>query len=104
MHIISSVFVTKLSVNKSPDESDVCTFSNGSSNAVSKLLMNADTIDILDGIVSAEGVQVFKPSPLVYEHFNKQTNSTKSDSIFDPWGIDPTTTINGIAELSLKLN
>jgi hypothetical protein len=25
MHIISSVFVTKLSVNKSPDESDVCT-------------------------------------------------------------------------------
>ena len=66
--------------------------------------MNAAIIDILDGIVSVEGVQVFKPSPLVYEHFNKQTNSTKSDSIYDPWGIDPTTTISGIADLTLKLN
>ena len=87
----------------------------------------------LDGIVSVEGVKVFKPSPLVYEYFNKQTNSAKpdswlissnpgdvigaisygmraawvqrsSDSIFDPWGIEPTTIVHGITDLAFKLN
>ncbi len=108
-------------------------FSNGSFNAVSNLLINAGIIDFFDGIVSVEGVKVFKPSPLVYEYFNKQTNSTKSDSwlissnpfdvigaisygmraawvqrssdsIFDPWGVDPTITIHGITDLAFKLN
>lgn len=107
-------------------------FSNGSRKAVSKLLTNAKIIDRFDGIISVEGVEIFKPSPLVYEYFNKQTNSSKSDSwlissnpfdvigaisygmrsawvqrsqdsIFDPWGIEPTTIINKLTELTLKL-
>jgi 2-haloacid dehalogenase len=107
-------------------------FSNGSANAISKLLVNAEIMDSFDGIVSVEDVKMFKPSPLVYEHFNKKTNSTKSDSwlissnpfdvigaisygmrsvwvqrskdsVFDPWGIEPTATIKDITELALKL-
>ena len=107
-------------------------FSNGSARAVSKLLTNAEIIDNFDGIVSVEEVKVFKPSPLVYEYFNIKTNSLKSDSwlisgnpfdiigaasygmhtiwvqrssdtIFDPWGIEPTMTIKKITELSVKL-
>ncbi|BAX78706.1 haloacid dehalogenase type II [Labilibaculum antarcticum] len=103
-------------------------FSNGSSSAISELLVNAEIIDLFDGIVSVEDVQVFKPSPLVYEHFNQQTNSTKSDSwlissnpfdvigavsygmrsawvqrspdtVFDPWGIEPTTVISALTDL-----
>jgi len=107
-------------------------FSNGSVNAVSNLLINANIIDLFDGVVSVEEVEVFKPSPKVYQHFNTKTNSTKenswlissnpfdvigaasygmktawvqrtSDSIFDPWGIEPTTVINNLSELSEKL-
>ena len=107
-------------------------FSNGSKNAVSKLLTNAKIIDVFDGIISVEGVETFKPNPLVYDYFNTQTNSTKSDSwlissnpfdvigaisfgmfsawvkrspdsVFDTWGIEPTTTIHKLTDLSLKL-
>ena len=107
-------------------------FSNGSANAISNLLVNAKIIDLFDGVVSVEDVQVFKPSPKVYQHFNIKTNSTKetswlissnpfdvigatsygmktawlqrsSDAIFDPWNIEPTTIINTINELSIKL-
>ncbi|WP_111707072.1 haloacid dehalogenase type II [Lutibacter citreus] len=107
-------------------------FSNGSANAVSNLLINAEIIGLFDGVVSVEEVKVFKPSPLVYEHFNKKTGSTKetswlissnpfdvvgatsfgmrtawvkrsSESIFDSWGIEPTEIISGLTELSSKL-
>tara|TARA_R110001583_G_scaffold35585_1_gene118172 strand:- start:21329 stop:22003 length:675 start_codon:yes stop_codon:yes gene_type:complete len=107
-------------------------FSNGSKTTVSNLLINAEIIDLFDGVVSVEAIKIFKPSPLVYEHFNKKTDSTKvtswlissnpfdvigatsygmrtawlkrnSESIFDPWGIEPTTIINGLTELAEKL-
>jgi 2-haloacid dehalogenase len=107
-------------------------FSNGSKKAVSKLLTNAQIIGMFDGIVSVESLETFKPNPLVYEYFNQQTNSKKTDSwlisgnpfdvvgavsfgmrsawvqrspdsIFDPWGIKPTTTINKLTDLSLEL-
>ena len=107
-------------------------FSNGSADAISNLLINAKIIDSFDGIISVENVKIFKPSPLVYEYFNKETNSTKSDSwlissnpfdvlgaisygmrsawvqrspdsIFDPWGDKPTTIIKEITDLPLKL-
>ncbi|TYP97482.1 2-haloacid dehalogenase [Tenacibaculum adriaticum] len=108
-------------------------FSNGSTKALVKLLTNAQIIDKFDGIVSVENVVTFKPSPLVYKHFNKETNSKKSnswlissnpfdvigaasygmytawvqrskDAIFDPWGIDPTIIINQLTDLFLKLD
>lgn len=107
-------------------------FSNGSRKAVSKLLTNAKIIEKFDGIISVEGIEIFKPSPIVYEYFNKETHSTKSDSwlissnpfdvigaisygmrsawvkrstdsIFDPWGIEPTTIINKLTDLPSKL-
>lgn len=107
-------------------------FSNGSANAVSNLLINAELIHLFDGVVSVEDVKVFKPSPLVYEYFNKKTASTKetswlissnpfdvigaasygmktawvqrsSETIFDPWDIEPSEIISGITELTSKL-
>ncbi|MEW7290885.1 haloacid dehalogenase type II [Aquimarina sp. 2304DJ70-9] len=106
----------------------VYAFSNGSYQAIKELLHNANIEYFFDGIVSVEDIKMFKPSPLVYQHFNTKTNSTKdtawlissnpfdvigaisygmksawvqrsSTSIFDPWGIDPTETINSITEL-----
>ena len=55
-------------------------FSNGSKNAVSNLLINAKIIDLFNGVISVEDVKMFKPSPLVYKHFNKKTDSTKETS------------------------
>lgn len=107
-------------------------FSNGSGKAVSDLLENAGIINYFDGIISVEDIQMFKPSPLVYEHLNNKTNSTKSnswlisgnpfdvigaisygmrsawiqrsaDSIFDPWEIQATKTIKEIADLEMIL-
>lgn len=107
-------------------------FLNGSKKAVTKLLTNAKIIDMFDGIISVESVETFKPSPLVYEYLNKETSSGKVDSwlissnpfdvigavsygmksawvqrsqssIFDPWGIEPTTTITKLTDLSLQL-
>lgn len=108
-------------------------FSNGSKKAISTLLIHAQIMDLFDGIISVEDVNVFKPSPLVYTHFNKETNSAKSnswlissnpfdvigaisygmrsawvqrtpDSIFDPWGIEPTITIKEITDLRDRLD
>jgi 2-haloacid dehalogenase len=107
-------------------------FSNGSKSAVSMLLTNAKIFDLFDGIISAEGVETFKPNPLVYAHFNKESHSDKatswlissnsfdvigavsygmqsawvnrsSASTFDPWGIEPTITINKLTDLSMRL-
>ena len=107
-------------------------FSNGSYKAVEGLLKQAKIIDLFDGIVSCEAVNMFKPNPMVYQHFNNTTNSEptktwlisgnpfdvlgaisygmkgawvrrKSDSIFDPWGIDPTITIQSLKELTFSL-
>ncbi len=103
-------------------------FSNGSSEAVSALLQHARLTPFFDGVVSVEETNMFKPSPLVYEHFCSRTNSKKEDSwlvsgnpfdvmgalsygmkavwvqrspadVFDPWGISPTATVASLAEL-----
>jgi len=107
-------------------------FSNGSESAISGLLKNANIMEYFHGIVSVEEVKMFKPSPLVYAHFNKKTNSAipnswlissnpfdvigaisygmrsawvqrSSESIFDPWGVEPTTIIEKITDLKLAL-
>lgn len=107
-------------------------FSNGNAETISNLLINANIINLFDGVVSVEDVQVFKPSPKVYEHFIKKIKATKSDAwlissnpfdvigatsfgmksawvqrsqdaIFDPWGIEPTLIIHTITQLSIKL-
>lgn len=108
-------------------------FSNGSKNAISTLLIHAEIMELFDGIVSVEEVGIFKPSPLVYQHFNTITNSNPTlswlissnpfdvigamaygmqsawvqrtpDAIFDPWGITPSLTIKAITDLKQELD
>jgi 2-haloacid dehalogenase len=55
-------------------------FSNGSHRAVSQLLDNAKLSHFFNGIVSVESTAMFKPSPIVYAHFNSVTHSNKSGS------------------------
>jgi len=111
------------------DGHQIFAFSNGSYEALDKLLTNAKIMHLFDGIVSVEDVGTFKPNPRVYEHFNGKTESTKSDSwlissnpfdviggvaygmravwvqrnpevIFDPWDVEPTIQIQHLTELS----
>lgn len=103
-------------------------FSNGSAQAVSILMKNANITDLFDGVVSVEQTKMFKPSPIVYKHFNACTASKKDnswlisgnsfdvmgavsygmkavwvkrseDAIFDPWGIRPTAVISSLGDL-----
>ena len=108
-------------------------FSNGEKATVTKLLKNADILHFFEGVVSVEKTKVFKPSPIVYKHFNDVTNSQKQNSwmisgnpfdvlgalsygmksawvqrtkeiIWDPWPFEPTVTINQLTELHSKLS
>lgn len=103
-------------------------FSNGTAEAVETLLVAAGIRDLFDGIVSVDDRQTFKPNPDVYQHLLNTTAASTGDtwlissnpfdvigavsyglssawvrrsdnSIFDPWGIDPTSTITSLREL-----
>jgi 2-haloacid dehalogenase len=103
-------------------------FSNGDRSSVESLLSNARLNRYLKGIISVDDVKTFKPSPLVYEYLLKTTASNKANtwlvssnpfdvigaiafglkaiwvqrtqnSIFDPWGIKPTATVNDLTEI-----
>jgi len=107
-------------------------FSNGTSDAVKTLLTAAGILDLFDGVVSTDDRQTFKPNPDVYEHLLKTTAASAGDawlissnpfdvigavsyglrsawvqrsknSIFDPWGIEPTHTITSLRELAKLL-
>jgi 2-haloacid dehalogenase len=103
-------------------------FSNGSAEAVETLLSAAGIRNLFLGVVSCDDLRSFKPNPAVYAHFLRQAQATgdeawlisgnpfdvigaisagmrgawvqrSEDSIFDPWGIEPTITIKSLAEL-----
>ena len=103
-------------------------FSNGRPDDVQNLLRNSGISAYFDGIVSVDEVRGFKPSPAVYTHFLRQSNSTGSEAwlisgnpfdvigaisagmravwvkrsphaIFDPWEIKPTITVSSITDL-----
>ena len=103
-------------------------FSNGNKEAVEGLLVAANIKDYFLGVVSVDSLKTFKPNPAVYTHFLNETNTTaeqawlvssnpfdvlgalsldmraawvkRSDTaIFDPWGEEPTITINSLSEL-----
>jgi len=107
-------------------------FSNGTADAVETLLAAAGILDLFDGVVSTDDRQTFKPNPDVYEHLLKTTTASAGDvwlissnpfdvigavsyglrsawvqrsknSIFDPWGIEPTHTITSLHELEKVL-
>lgn len=104
-------------------------FSNGTAAAVETLLAGAGIRDLFDSVVSVDDRQTFKPNPDVYEHLLKSTAASacntwlissnpfdvigavshglrsawvqrSRDSVFDPWGIEPTLTIHNLPELA----
>lgn len=56
-------------------------FSNGSYQAITSLMQNAQIAELFKGFVSVEKTKTFKPNPVVYAHFNEETNSTKESSV-----------------------
>ncbi len=108
-------------------------FSNGTSQAVTMLLESAGIEAYFIDIISVDDVQSFKPDPAVYRHFLKRSNANKeqawlvssnpfdvigavssgmnaawvrrSETLpFDPWGIEPTLTVQNLTDLSLQLS
>lgn len=107
-------------------------FSNGEMTALEKLLSHSNILPHLDGIVSMDGVQTFKPNPKGYAHFNEATGSLAQESylissnsfdvigaaaygmktvwvqrsekmVFDSWGIEPNATIQKLTQLTTAL-
>lgn len=104
-------------------------FSNGSSEAVEGLLGNAGIKAYFLDVVSVAEVNSFKPDPAVYRHFLSRAGvladnawlvssnpfdiigaasfgmrtawlQRSSKALFDPWGIEPTITVNNLIELA----
>ncbi|MDX2493510.1 MAG: haloacid dehalogenase type II [Desulfuromusa sp.] len=107
-------------------------FSNGTVDALEVLLNNAGIQELFLGIVSVDDIKTFKPSPAVYSHFLRQSKATGSstwlissnpfdvigsisagmksawvqrspEAIFDPWGIEPTVTVQSLLELKEQI-
>jgi len=107
-------------------------FSNGSAEIVESLLISAGIRDYFLGVVSVDEVKTFKPNPAVYSHFLKKADALGSETwlissnpfdvigavsfgmravwvkrtpeaIFDPWGIEPTLTSNGLLSLAEQI-
>ncbi len=107
-------------------------FSNGHADAVEALLVAAGIRDLFLGVVSVDDLKSFKPDPAVYSHFLSQTGATANNAwlisgnpfdvigaisagmhaawvqrsrevIFDPWGIEPTITVESLKELYKKI-
>lgn len=107
-------------------------FSNGAADALEVLLNNAGIRQLLLGVVSVDDIKSFKPNPAVYSHFLRQSKSTggsawlissnpfdvigaisagmksawvrrSPEAIFDPWGIEPTITVNSLLELGNEI-
>lgn len=103
-------------------------FSNGTADAVRGLLQHAGIDGLFDDVVSTDEVRSFKPNPGVYAHFLRRAGATGAEAwlvssnpfdvigaisaglraawvqrsptaVFDPWEIQPTVTIGGLAEL-----
>lgn len=108
-------------------------FSNGHADAIEGLLAAANIRELFDGVVSVHDLSTFKPDPAVYYHFLKQSGSTaenawlvssnpfdvigavsidmnaawvrrSKEAIFDPWGIEPTVTVESLVELDDKIS
>jgi 2-haloacid dehalogenase len=107
-------------------------FSNGSAEAVDTLLKNAGIRDYFIDVVSVDEMKSYKPNPGVYSHFLRRAGALGAnawlissnpfdvigaistgmraawvkrspDAIFDPWGIEPTLTVNGLLSLAEQI-
>jgi len=108
-------------------------FSNGRAPAVEGLLSNAGIKEYFIDVVSVDEVKTFKPDPAVYRHFLSRAGASadnawlvssnpfdiigaasfgmrtawlqrSSEALFDPWGIEPTITINSLRELAENIS
>ncbi|MCG8550091.1 MAG: haloacid dehalogenase type II [Desulfobacterales bacterium] len=107
-------------------------FSNGTAEAVETLLLSAGIRELFHGVVSVDPVGSFKPDPKVYAHFLNTTGAAPGDAwlvsgnpfdvigavsagmhaawvrrstetVFDPWGIEPDITVTGLDRLKESL-
>ncbi|MDY7560669.1 haloacid dehalogenase type II [Pseudomonas sp. 10B1] len=107
-------------------------FSNGSQQAVERLLQHAHVREFFTGIVSVESVRSFKPAPEVYDHLIGicklpaaevcLVSSNPFDVLgamhsglkcawvnrdpavqFDPWGVEPHLILDGLTNAGHKL-
>lgn len=113
-------------------EFDLYALSNGSRNAVKRLLASAGIADRFVDIVSVEEIETFKPDPAVYRHFLKRANvgaehawlisgnpfdvigalsaglhaawvKRMPSAVYDPWDIEPTVTVSSLDELPARI-
>jgi len=104
-------------------------FSNGSAEAVEGLLTTAAIRNFFKGVVSCDDLKSFKPNPAVYAYFLRKARATGAqawlvsgnpfdvigaisagmhgawvkrspEAVFDPWGIDPTVTVESLRDLA----
>ncbi len=119
--------VTSLQKLKKSDN-HLYAFSNGPIVTIEKLLTTANIRGYFLDIISVDSIKTFKPSPDVYKHFVSTSNAEKENAwlissnpfdvigaistgmkavwvqrskevVFDPWGIEPTITINTLLQL-----
>lgn len=108
-------------------------FSNGATDALEVLLKNAGIRDLFLGVISVDDIKSFKPNPAVYSHFLRKSKATggsawlissnpfdvigaisagmksawvrrSPESVFDPWGVEPTITVTSLRELKEELS
>lgn len=108
-------------------------FSNGSADAVETLLKHAGIRDYFIGVVSVDEMKSFKPNPAVYSHFLRRAGAAGAEAwlissnpfdvigaissgmraawvkrapeaLFDPWGIEPTLTVNSLLDLAEQID
>lgn len=102
--------------------------SNGHPDDLSTLIARSGIADQLDGVVSVDEIQSFKPNPEVYQHFLDRTGARKEeawmvsgntfdfigamsfgmrgvfvkrseDIVFDPWQIEPDVVVSDLIDL-----
>jgi 2-haloacid dehalogenase len=100
---------------------------------VEKLLKNANIRDYFIGVVSVDEMKSYKPNPGVYSHFLRRAGALGAnawlvssnpfdvigaissgmraawikrspDALFDPWGIEPTLTVNSLSNLAEQID
>ena len=107
-------------------------FSNGSSEAVEEVLQINGLREWFEGVVSCDALKTFKPNPDVYHYFMGEAGGSNDAwlisgnpfdvigavsagmksawvkrsgrAVFDPWGIEPTVTVDTLSELCEKVD
>lgn len=125
--------VTESLVHLENDGFALYAFSNGTADAVDTLLTAAGIRDHFLDVVSVDELETFKPNPDVYRHFVKRSGADSDhtwlvssnpfdvigavcaglngawvkrspDTVFDPWGIEPTIEVASLLGLGDRIS